>query len=70
LTDSHTDSGPDVVTYNDTIVGHLVAMDAIYEDYSTYAEQTSLEYVAKIEEKLEQSLTRIKEKQTTLSHIG
>lgn len=64
------DSGPDVVTYNDTIVDHLVAMDAIYEDYSTYAEETSLQYVEKIEERLEQAITAIKERQAIMNAMG
>lgn len=64
------DSGPDVVTYNDTIVDHLIAMDAIYEDYSTYAEETSIQYVEKIEERLEQAITAIKERQATMNAMG
>jgi len=45
-------------------------MDAIYKDYSTYAEETSLQYVERIEERLEQAILAIQERQETMNAIG
>lgn len=44
-------SSVDPVTYNNNIVDVMDAIDAAYNDYSVYAEETSLTYVDKIEAK-------------------
>ncbi|AKH32714.1 hypothetical protein XF24_00373 [candidate division SR1 bacterium Aalborg_AAW-1] len=49
-------SSVDPVTYNDSIVDVMNNIDKVYNDYSVYGEETSLEYVDKIEERRVQAL--------------
>lgn len=49
-------SSVDPVTYNDSIVDVMNNIDKVYYDYSVYGEETSLEYVDKIEERRLQAL--------------